>query len=84
MSEWDKAKTELESISIDISHPASYVPEFIKKWERVKAVGDKNQQKLEAIRDALNTPNTGDEWFVQEVIKILNLRMTKNGWEVLG
>lgn len=41
------------------------------------------RDKLNAILKALNTPNTGDEWFVQEVIRIMNLQMEPTGWEVI-
>ena len=41
-------------------------------------------QKLKAIRDALNTPNTTDEYVVQEVIRVMGLQMGDHGWEALS
>ena len=41
-------------------------------------------QKLEAIRGALNTPNTTDEYVVQEVIRVMGLQMGDHGWEALS
>ena len=40
-------------------------------------------QKLKAIWDALNTPNTTDEYVVQEVIRVMGLQMGDHGWEAL-
>ena len=51
--------------------------------EYVKQLDDA-EQKLEAIRGALNTPNTTDEYVVQEVIRVMGLQMGDHGWEALS
>ena len=43
-------------------------------FAKIKAVGDRREQKLEAIKEVIKTPNTTNIWAIVQIMNILGVK----------